>query len=209
MSSDALNWAKNVTVGSASKKAVLMVLADYADHEWSCFPSQARIAEEAEVGERTVRRILAEWEDQGLITRRHRIATDGRGRSSDRIFLQPANLAARSTKRPGDADQPATGDRPTGQAMAGEPLENHQEPQVLTLITETPPSATLEQDFADWWGEYPKERRQEKAQALIEYRRARKEADAETLVTAVRMFSRLMKAQGTEPKYIPLSLIHI
>lgn len=203
MSSDALNWAKNVTVGSATKKAVLMVLADYADHEWSCFPSQARIAEEAEVGVRTVRRILTEWEQEGVITRRHRIAKEGRGRTSDRIFLQPASLAARTTKRPGDADQPATECGLSGQGLADDPLENRQEPQELTLVPSPPRSASVERDFDDWWSEYPKDRRQEKAQALIEYRRARATTDAETLLTAIRMFARLVKAQNTETKFIP------
>ena len=203
MSSDALNWAKRVTVGSASKKAVLMVLADYADQDWSCYPSQATIAEEAEVGVRTVRRILAEWEQEGIITRHHRSAPDGRGRTSDRIYLQPASLTARTTKRPGDADLPANGAPLSGQGLADDPPENHQEPQVPVIAPAAPTRRQVDADFEDWWLEYPKDRRQEKAQALIEYRRARKDADRDMLLTAVRMFTRLTAAQRTEPKFIP------
>lgn len=204
MSSEALNWAKSVTVGSACKKAVLLVLADYADHEWSCFPSQATIAAQAEVGERTVRRILADWEDQGVIHRTHRKARDGRGRSSDRIYLLPAALAGRTHDQPASHDdQPATGARPTGQAVAGEPLEEPVEEPLSLVLAESPVVTNVDADFEMWWLEYPRGRRQEKAEAKAQYAKARKDIDAETLTVAVQAFARLMTAQGTEAKFIP------
>lgn len=126
MSIAALNWAKHVTVGDAMRKSILFVLADYADEQGSCFPSQGTIAEQSEAGERTVRRILAEFEERGILTRKHRGNPDG-GRTSDRIYLNlawlPAGVAGNLT---GQIERlPAREPSLTGQAVAGEPEVNH------------------------------------------------------------------------------------
>lgn len=93
MSVKALTWAKATTTGSASRKLVLLVLADYADEAWSCWPSQATIAEETELSVRQVRRILADLEEAGIVRREQRRRDDGY-RTSDRIFLtSPDNLS--------------------------------------------------------------------------------------------------------------------
>src|SRR5690606_16715697 len=145
MAHDATTLVKSRRFGSTSVKALMLVLADYADTEWSCFVGQRRLAFEAEVGERTVRRILADLEARGMI-RRHRRVGEGGFRTSDRIVLVgeairslPAmvagdgsapDLPATGDRLPAIDDRlPATGDRPTGQSLAGEPLE---EPSVRT-----------------------------------------------------------------------------
>lgn len=46
MSFQALSWAKKARTGSPTRKAVLLVLAEYADEDGYCYPSQARIHEE-------------------------------------------------------------------------------------------------------------------------------------------------------------------
>lgn len=212
MSSTALNWAKNVTVGSAAKKAVLLVLADYCDEEWSCFPSQARIAEEAEVGERTVRRILAEWQEQGLIRRERRPSKDGSGRSSDRIYVQPATLAARNDGRLGfqaatGAVQPATGDSSTGQALADEPLGNHQEPQELTLTLSPTPAAPTKQgvlaEFKVWYSAYPRKKKPDAAERAYVKARTQKGATADELLRGAEALARLVRSQGGDTTYVP------
>lgn len=86
MSSDALMWAKRVRVGDSTRKAILLVLADYADEAGSCFPSQTTIGAQAEVSERSVRRVMAELEERGVLRREHR-SGGHYGRTSDRIFL--------------------------------------------------------------------------------------------------------------------------
>lgn len=126
MSVEALSWAKRTTAGGANRKAVLMVLADYADEDGSCYPGQERIAAESEVSVRTVRRILAEFEERGLIVRKAR-GVPGGGRTSDRIYLvmgAGGNAASLSPLPPipaTDATKPASGDTETGQSLAGEP----------------------------------------------------------------------------------------
>lgn len=119
MSWQALNWATAVEVGDSTRKLVLLLLANYAGmDDGVCFPSQRRLAREAEVSERTIRRVLGRLEDDGLIERRRRHRTSDGTRTTDLIRLcLPVNLAARADRLPD------TGDRPTGQALAAhEPL---------------------------------------------------------------------------------------
>lgn len=140
MSTDAVALVKSRRVGSAATKAILFVLADYADSEWSSFASQKRIAAEAEVGERTVRRTLADLESKGILRRERRHRSDGT-RTSDRLLLVqsalkrlPAALAAGDSEgdyRPHRPNLPATVTATTGHSLAahepsvepsGEPL---------------------------------------------------------------------------------------
>ena len=55
-------------VGPA-KKMVLMALANYADENGRCWPSNARIADECGVSRRQVIRVLKELETDGFIAR--------------------------------------------------------------------------------------------------------------------------------------------
>jgi len=99
----AMAWAKQVRAGGPGIKAVLLVLADYADEAWSCWPSQQRIAEETEQSLRTVRDQLARLEQMGLIARQARFPAQGRGRLPDRYVLAPGL---------GAEPPPASGDTP-------------------------------------------------------------------------------------------------
>lgn len=127
MAHDAVTCVKAHAFGSVARKAVMLVLADYADAAWSTFVGQARLAFETDLGERTVRRLLAELEQEGLLRREPRYVAGHR--TSDRITLQrslildlPANVAAITLHLPAnDGSIPATDDSHTGQALAGEP----------------------------------------------------------------------------------------
>lgn len=81
-----MTWAVDQRTGSPARKAVLMNLADRADEAWSCFPGQKRIADDTELGERTVRRALDDLTEAGLILRHHRRRKDGSW-TSDRYVL--------------------------------------------------------------------------------------------------------------------------
>ena len=87
MSWTATNWAKQVRAGGPGPKAVLLCLADRADENESCFPSQELLAKETEQSVRTVQRQLADLEVKGLLRREHRPRGDGSGRTSDRYYL--------------------------------------------------------------------------------------------------------------------------
>lgn len=96
MSITAMAWARKQRCGSGTQKAVLMVLADYANDEGRSYPRQKTLCEDTEFGERTIREALAALERQGKIRREERRRRDGT-RTSDTILLmmgQPANAAA-------------------------------------------------------------------------------------------------------------------
>jgi hypothetical protein len=199
MSLEAMLWAKKVRTGTASRKAVLLVLADYADESAECFPGQKLIAAETELGERTVRRLLAELEEVGLLERTERRRDDGY-RTSDRIRLVlghpglPAKLAGSD-----GPTSPASDDTLTGHLQQTSPA--NMAGQESTVGTDrgtdstppTPPVAvTLDlgtssvhipataAPFDRFWTAYP--RHEGKRTALAAFERACRRADPEAIV---------------------------
>lgn len=88
MSNEALTWAAKRKTGSAPNNFVLFVLANYADQDWSCYPSVASIVEVTELSERTVRRAIAELHANGNIRILYRYRANG-SRRSNRYQLLP------------------------------------------------------------------------------------------------------------------------
>lgn len=135
MSIRAIDWAFRLDVRGASK-AVLIVLANFADEEAACFPSQARVARMAGLSERTVRSALEALIERGLVSRQARYG-GAMGRKTDRYVLSlevtasgdlPADPAAgNSHRRQTMSDLPANPARPTGKSRlpitVREPLE--------------------------------------------------------------------------------------
>jgi hypothetical protein len=96
----AISWARRQKTGSATFKAVLMALAGYADEKGLCWPSQAALAEETEMTDRSVRTALGALEDAGFIQREKKYRKDGT-RDSDRItLLLPERASGSQAERP-------------------------------------------------------------------------------------------------------------
>lgn len=72
-----MNWAIGQTAGCPAAKAVLLVLANYADENGLSWPSQRTIAEQTEQSTDSVQRHSLELERRGLI-RRKRSKVKGR-----------------------------------------------------------------------------------------------------------------------------------
>lgn len=77
MSNAALAWARALDL-PMTRKAVLIALADRADHDGICWPSNARIQADTGASEQTVRRALRDLEAAGAITTEARIGPDGK-----------------------------------------------------------------------------------------------------------------------------------
>lgn len=77
MSVQAIAWAFEQYVPQPGAKLVLLALANFANEQGLCWPSQATIAELTSQGVRTVRGHLATLEEMGLIARQARIREDG------------------------------------------------------------------------------------------------------------------------------------
>lgn len=86
MSWEATNWAVRQKAGSPAAKVVLLLLADRADDQHSCWPSQNRLADDSEQSVPTVRRHLRKLESIGLI-RTERRTVPGQKRATNRYVL--------------------------------------------------------------------------------------------------------------------------
>lgn len=112
MSVQAISWAMAFEAESATEKAVLFVLANFADGNGACYPGQQNVAKLAACSERSVRRVMDSLEDRRVIVREERRREDG-SRTSDSItliaFQQAANLAGcKETNRPSCPKSPDT-----------------------------------------------------------------------------------------------------
>jgi helix-turn-helix protein len=203
MSVEAMSWALKQRTGSTAHKAVLLALADRAGFEWECWPSQATIAAETEMSERSVRRILADLEERGFIERAHRGNAQG-GRSTDLITL---------TGQSGRKGLPDNHDRVTGQIEQGYRTPVSGEPSVEPSLEPedppTPPTAIelaqkdrmlVTDDFDAFWLRYP--RRVGKQSALKAFTRALKKARLDEILYGLECWRPYWEARD-QPEYIP------
>lgn len=82
MSHDATAWAKAQQTGNSPAKFILMVLADFAGTDYSCYPSVKKLAEITELGESTVRQATKKLTEDGLIRVFYRYRDNHTRRSS-------------------------------------------------------------------------------------------------------------------------------
>ena len=85
-----MNAAYQTRAGSPTRKAVLVALANMADHRGSCFPSISYISRITEISERTVRRCLRELEESGHLETKPR--SDKHGQKSNLYVIRAVTL---------------------------------------------------------------------------------------------------------------------
>jgi Helix-turn-helix domain len=86
MSWSALAWATDSDLGSSTTKFILILLANKADENFSCYPSIRTLMAESDAGRSTVLRALRDLEERGFISRRPQFHDSG-ARRSTRYFL--------------------------------------------------------------------------------------------------------------------------
>lgn len=133
MSIAAFAWATKQKAGGVAAKAVLRALADYADDTGLCWPSQATLAFDTELTDRSVRDQLVKLEKSGLITREEYRRRDGT-QGSDRIRLNMEDC--RKDVPPERKDVPIS--RKDVPAVQAEPLSEQPEGR-SALTTFEPP----------------------------------------------------------------------
>lgn len=144
MSNEAITAVSKSDIRPSGRKFVLMALADYADEEWSCFPSVKQLAFYTGQGEKTVRDHLDALDDAGIISRdRHRRDDGTLGRY--RFFIHRRNLPvakfARGEKQPSPAANFAT-------------HNPHTNPHTSSLRSEVS-RERVPSRFDDFWSLYP------------------------------------------------------
>jgi Helix-turn-helix domain len=86
MSWGALAWATDSDVGSSAAKFILILLANKADENYSCYPSIRTLMAESNASRSTVLRALKNLETRGFISRRPQFH-DSAARRSTRYYL--------------------------------------------------------------------------------------------------------------------------
>ena len=86
MSWSALAWATDSDVGSSAAKFILILLANKADENYSCYPSIRTLMAESNASRSTVLRALKDLETRGFISRRPQFHDSG-ARRSTRYYL--------------------------------------------------------------------------------------------------------------------------
>ena len=76
MSWKALDWATDSEVGSSTTKFILLLLANKADENFSCYPSIRTLMAESDAGRSTVMRALKELADESLDDRLKRVCQE-------------------------------------------------------------------------------------------------------------------------------------
>lgn len=98
MSWSALAWATDSDVGSSAAKFILILLANKADENYSCYPSIRTLMAESNAGRSTVLRALKDLETRGFISRRPQFHDYGARRSTRYYLNHP--LAPHVSPRP-------------------------------------------------------------------------------------------------------------
>lgn len=86
MSWEALAWAKDSDIAQPVAKFILVLLANKADENFSCYPSIRTLVAESGAGRSTVLRALSYLEMHGFVTRRPQFHDSG-ARRSTRYYL--------------------------------------------------------------------------------------------------------------------------
>lgn len=98
MSIEAINAVAKMHIEPSGRKFVAMALANYADENWTCFPSAKKLAAWTSQGEKTIRRHLDDLEECGFIIRDRQRREDGTlgvyRFHIQRSFSPEANLAS-------------------------------------------------------------------------------------------------------------------
>jgi len=118
MSWGALAWATDLDVGSSAAKFILILLANKADENFSCYPSIRTLMAESNAGRSTVLRALRDLETRGFISRRPQFHDSGARRSTRYYLNHPS--APHLSHRP-DPGPPRPDPGPPGPAAKRPP----------------------------------------------------------------------------------------
>lgn len=175
MSIEIIDAVAKSDIKPSGKKFTLMALANYADEEWSCFPSVQKLSEWTSQGKATVRRHLEELEKDGLISRNRRRREDGTLGTYRYIIQYPALKMTSGQNEHYPALNLSTTSAQNGHA---EPSYNHHS---ITSLSETAVSngsgkINYTEEFQEFWKAYPTSKTMSKKSAFGQWKRLDKES---------------------------------
>lgn len=113
-------WARSIKTGSPTAKAVLLAVANYADEEGICWPSQEQLAEDTELSRHSIMRAIDHLEGLGFLSRERRHRKDG-SRTSDLIMLDLSSTWLCSTEQRSN-EQRSAEQQPKSHSATAEPV---------------------------------------------------------------------------------------
>lgn len=177
MSIECLNKALKIENLAPTKKLVLVILANYADENNTCYPSYQHIGYLAGIkDQKHIGKIIKEFAELGLLEVEHRYKADG-GNTSNRYTL-----------------------------TLGGSLQTPKGLQTTTPPVSTPPNTKdntkeVNTAFEEFWKYYP--RKINKYASNQKYKLAIKEISIEELLEKVKEFAKKVQRENTDQKFIP------
>lgn len=216
MSIELMTKVWKTDVGPATRRLVLLALADSANDDGVCWPSVETLARKAGCGVSSARRACQELEADGFLVREER---DANGRQRSNLYrLSLSAIEGAQIERAPKLSGTGRPDRAGGGAQI-ERQNPNRETKEGTPTTETSPPADgglfpaplepaapkpeelLAEEFEAWWKAYP--RKVGKGAAQKAYKSARKDACPEELANGLRRASIAWEAARTAPQYVP------
>lgn len=204
MSFEAMKWASAQEAGTSTNKLLLLLLANYADQDFTCFPSIKKLAVMAECGESTVRRSLKDLAKRDLIEIRTRFEPYGeRCRQTSNIYTL---RGFQNETHPPVKLTPAPLSKSTGD------ITNHINQSIYTIGTSTIPrdegailriknSYQYSKAFEEFWNAYPRRPNSSKKDAFAKYKKAITKISEQDLLKLTKQFAKTMV--NKDPQYIP------
>lgn len=154
-------WARGIKTGSATVKSVLLAIANYADEEGVCWPSQDQLADDTELSRHSIMRALDQLEEMDLISRERRHRKDG-SRSSDLIVLDLSRTEQRCSQ------QRSTQQQPKSHSATAEPII---EPSISSNRAQRVKRESEEDEAVKVWNNLADDLSLPKVQKMTETRR--------------------------------------
>ncbi|EKF17079.1 helix-turn-helix domain-containing protein [Nitratireductor pacificus] len=109
MSWQATAWVSKIEAGGASGKLLLYALANYADENGRCWPSDARLMSDTELSERAIRDWKRKLEEAGLIAVERRRGGGGTFQADEIRLAMATETPARPPANPAGGEGKTTG----------------------------------------------------------------------------------------------------
>lgn len=201
MSIQDISWALKQDVRPAGAKLLLIALANYTNERHECWPSKATLAKDCSMDKRQICRHLAELQEKGLVRVEERYQDGAQITSMIQLSVQctvtPSGVDV--TGGSGVEDTP-----PVAQETLPQWRGRHTEPSLEPSMNHKNVS---DEDFEVFWKAYPKrDGPNPKQPALNSWRRAVRKADAETIISSAKAYTKECEAKGiVKTQFVPMA----
>lgn len=183
MSFEAMKWASQQKAGGSTNKLVLLMLANYADQDYKCFPSIKKLAALTECSPDTVRRAVHSLRNKGILEIKERYEAFGdKKRQTSNIYILKVHDSQFATPPPHE--------------FAAPPLAKTQD-HITNHINQLEYTST----FLEFWKAYPRRPNSSKKDAFKKYKIALQKIPQAKLLEATTNFAKTQI--NTDPQYIP------